>query len=98
VAGVVCVSGGDTDEQILVAFAREQIAIPERVLAEFGEERVAAVIDLDRVDLRAHRVAVLRLARGLRSLGFGGCSGLFDRVRGHVAIPAAVSEIHRNRS
>ena len=47
VVGVVGISGGDAGEQVLVAFAGKQIAVLQRVLAELGQERVAAVIGLD---------------------------------------------------
>ncbi len=47
VVGVVGISRGDTREEVLVALAREQIAVLERILAELGQERVAAGVGLD---------------------------------------------------
>ena len=45
--GVVGIGRGDADEQILIGFAGQQIAVLQRVLAEIGQQRVAAVVDLD---------------------------------------------------
>ena len=39
---VVGIGRGDAREQILVGFAGQQIAVAQRVLAEFGQQRVAA--------------------------------------------------------
>ena len=44
---VVGISIGNPREQILIGLARQQIAIVERVLAELGEQRVAAGIGDD---------------------------------------------------
>ena len=46
--GVVGVGRGDAGEQVLVAFAGQQIAVAQRVLAEIGQQRVALVIGLRR--------------------------------------------------
>ena len=53
-AGIVGIGRRDAHEQILEGFAGQQIAVLERVLAEIGEQRVARMVDLDRVKLRAH--------------------------------------------
>ena len=50
--GIVGIGRGDADEQVLIGFAGQQIAVLQRVLAEIGEQRIAAVIDLDRIELR----------------------------------------------
>src|SRR3546814_19927153 len=47
VVGIVGIGGGDAREQILIGFAGQQIAVLERFLAEIGEQRVAARVDLD---------------------------------------------------
>ena len=39
--GIIGVSGGDAGEQVLVALARQQIAVVERFLAEIGQQRIA---------------------------------------------------------
>ena len=41
VGGVVSVIGGDAGEEVLIAFAGEQIAVVQRGAAEIGQERVA---------------------------------------------------------
>ena len=41
VVGVVGIGRGDAREQVLVAFAGQQIAVAQRVLAELGQQRVA---------------------------------------------------------
>ena len=46
--GVVGIGRGDAREEILVAFAGQQIAVVQRVLAELGQERVALGVGLDR--------------------------------------------------
>ncbi len=46
--GVVGISRGDAHEQILKGLAGQQIAVLQRVLAEIGDQIVAAVIDLER--------------------------------------------------
>ena len=45
--GVVGIGRGDADEQVLVGFVGQQIAVPERP-AELGQQRIAAAVDLDR--------------------------------------------------
>ncbi len=47
VVGIVGVSGGDAREQVLIAFARKQIAVAQRVLAELGQQLVALGVGLD---------------------------------------------------
>ena len=64
VSGIVRVGGRDAREEILVAFARKQIAVLQRLLAEIGEQVVAAVIDLDRIGLGLDRLAVMLRSRG----------------------------------
>ena len=76
---VVGIGRGDADEQILVGFAGQQIAVVQRVLAEIGQQRVAAVIDLDRIDAAASPTSNRSSRRGLRRCGaafafFGGAS------------------------
>ena len=70
---VVGVGRGDTREQVLVGFAGQQVAVLERLLAEFGEERVAV-----RVGFHVERAGVDCLA---------GALGLGDRdiVRTDIA-------------
>ena len=45
--GVVRIGRGDAREQVLIAFARKQVAILERLLAELGQQRIAAAVGLD---------------------------------------------------
>ena len=47
VCGIVGISRSDAREQILVALARQQIAVAQRVLAELGQQSVAAVVGDD---------------------------------------------------
>ena len=56
--GVVGIGRGDAGEEVLVILAREQIAVAQRVLAEFGQERVAAVVGDDREGARVDSLAV----------------------------------------
>ena len=56
--GVVGIGRGDADEQVLVGFAGQQIAVLQRLLAEIGQQRIAAVIDLDRIDDRRDALRV----------------------------------------
>src|SRR3546814_14169928 len=46
--GVVGIGGGDAGEEILIGFAGEEIAVRQRLLAELGEQRVAARVGLGR--------------------------------------------------
>ena len=76
VGGIVGIGRGDADEQVLIGFAGEQIAVLQRVLAEIGEQRIAAMIDLDRIELLRRllrfgkaRLGRLRLRRRLRFRG-----------------------------
>jgi hypothetical protein len=46
---IVGIGRGDADEQILEILARQQIAVAQRLLAEIGEQRVARMIDLERI-------------------------------------------------
>ena len=39
---VVRIGLGDAGEQVLVALAREQVTVAQRVLAELGQQRIAA--------------------------------------------------------
>jgi hypothetical protein len=41
VLGVVGVSRGDAGEEVLIGFARQQVAVAQRLLAEFGQQVVA---------------------------------------------------------
>ncbi len=75
---VVGIGRGDADEQILIGFTRQQIAVVQRVLAEIGEERVAAVVHLDRIGQRTRallgggRILLRRCgARGVQKSGVG---------------------------
>ena len=86
--GVVGVRRGDADEQVLIAFARQQIAIGQRILAEIGQQRIAAVIDLQRVGRadalgRVHRRGIA--VRGRR---------VVHRFRRHRSIPI-IMQVHR---
>ena len=58
--GVVGIGRGDAGEEILVGFAGQQIAVAQRVLAEFGQQRVAAVVGGD-----MERAGIDRLAGAL---------------------------------
>ena len=62
---VVGVSGGDAREQVLVAFAREQVAVTQRVLAELGEKGIATGVGLD---VETRRVDRLRSGCGGRNV------------------------------
>ncbi len=53
VRGIVGIGRGDADEEILKLLAGQQIAVVQRLLAEIGEQRVARMIDLDRIDVAA---------------------------------------------
>ena len=44
--GVVGVGGGDPGEHVLVAFARQQVAVLQSGLAELGQQGVAGAVDL----------------------------------------------------
>ena len=57
VVGVVGIGRGDAREQVLVAFAGKQIAVVERVLAEFGQQCVARRVGLDLESRRMDRLA-----------------------------------------
>ena len=59
--GIVGVSGGDAREQVLVAFARKQIAVAQSILAELGQKLVALAVGLD---LEARRIDALAAGRG----------------------------------
>ena len=74
-AGVVAVVAGDAGEQVLVALARQQIAVVQRGAAEIGQQRVAAAIHAD-----------LMAALHLDCIEHGDVS-CRDRV--HVADPAS---------
>ena len=45
--GVVSVIGGDAGEEVLIAFAGEQIAVVQRGAAEIGQQGVARSVDMD---------------------------------------------------
>jgi hypothetical protein len=45
--GIVAVETCHTGEQILIAFARQQIPVIERGPAEIGQQRIARAIDAD---------------------------------------------------
>ena len=60
---IVGIGRRDAGEQILVGFAGQQIAVAQRVLAEFGQKRVAV-----RVGFHVERAGIDRLAG---PLGFG---------------------------
>ncbi len=53
---VVGISRGDACEEILVAFAREQVAVAQRLLAELGQEVVALGVGLHVEPGRMHRL------------------------------------------
>ena len=55
--GVVGIGRGDAGEQILVDFAGQQIAVAQRVLAEFGQKRVAAFVGDDLIGARVDGLA-----------------------------------------
>ena len=58
VGGIVPVIGGDAGEEVLVAFAREQIAVIQGGAAEIGQQGVAGAVDMDLV-AAAHLHAVI---------------------------------------
>ena len=90
--GIVGIGRGHAHEQVLIAFAGQQIAVVQRFLAEVGQQRVTRMVDLDRIGLRAHRLGVRRGGGGRRVLGHIR-RHLFEHISGHVAIPA-IPEIH----
>ena len=94
VCAIVGIGRGDADEEVLIAFAGQQIAVVQRFLAEIGEQRIAAMVDIDRIGAGAHG-----LAAGAGRLRRGRCGGgaRFDRVAGHC-FTLRVPEIHRYRS
>ena len=49
VGSIIGVGRRDAHEEILIGFARQQIAVVERFLAEIGQQRIARMIDLDRI-------------------------------------------------
>ena len=69
VGRVVGISGGDAREQVLVAFARQQIAVAQRVLAELGQQRIAAVVGGD-VESGASTVLLVRIGRDVVARNF----------------------------
>ncbi len=50
VVGVVGIGRGDAGEHVLIALAGQQIAVLQRLLAEIGQQVVAAAIDLNLLD------------------------------------------------
>ena len=48
---VIGIGRGDAGEQVLEILAGQKIAVAQRVLAEFGQKRVAAVVGDDRIGL-----------------------------------------------
>jgi hypothetical protein len=54
---VIAVCGRHPRKQILVGFTGQQVAVVERRLAEFGQQRVARAVHLDRmVPLQLYRI------------------------------------------
>ena len=47
---------GDSREQVLIGLARQQITVAQRVLAELGQQRIAAVVGGDREARRMDRL------------------------------------------
>jgi hypothetical protein len=70
VVGVVGVGGSDAREQVLIAFARKQVAVVERVLAELGQELVAGGVGLDVEARRMDRFAAGNGGRDVVALYF----------------------------
>jgi hypothetical protein len=56
---IVGIGRGDPGEQVLVALTRKQVAVLQRLLAEFGQERVARRVGDDREAALVNRLAVL---------------------------------------
>ncbi|MCY1171627.1 hypothetical protein D9M73_117440 [compost metagenome] len=85
--GVIGISRGHAHEQILEILAGQQIAVAQRFLAEIGQQRIARMVDLDRIELRLHFLGIA--ARGELALSPAGvfdwsaCQCL-DCVRSHV--------------
>ena len=50
VLGIVGIGGRHAGEHVLIAFTRQEIAIFQRLLAEFGQQRIARPVDLDALD------------------------------------------------
>ena len=67
---VVGIGIGDAREQVLIGFAGQQIAVFERLLAEIGEQIVAALVGDDMEPARGDGLAVQSLG------GLGGGSSL----------------------
>ena len=57
--GIVGEVIGHTREQVLVAFARQQVTIGQRFLAEFGQQRIAALVGLHVEAAIEHLLAVM---------------------------------------
>jgi hypothetical protein len=57
VGGIVRIGGRDAREQILVGLAGKQIAVLQRLLAEFGEKRIARLVRLHLERSRIDRLA-----------------------------------------
>jgi hypothetical protein len=104
---IVGIGRGDAREQILIAFAGQQIAVAQRFLAELGQEIIAARI---RHHIKPAHVDRLRIGaclglglgnflfrlRLLHLRGFSLCLFCFEHVR-HIAfsgLPASIPEIH----
>ena len=59
VALIVGIGGGDAGEQILIAFAGEQVAVVERFLAEVGQQRIACAVGHNLEAAVVDRLAVI---------------------------------------
>ena len=70
---VVGIGAGDAREHVLIAFARQQIAVVERRLAEIGQQRVAAAVEAQIAGRR-------RLGQRLRRRGNAGAKARAPRV------------------
>ncbi len=73
---IIGIGRRDAGKQILIIFARQQIAVLQRVLAEFGQQRIAAFVGDDIEPAHVDRLAValrlfIRRVGVGRSFGFG---------------------------
>ena len=68
--GIVGISRGDAREEVLIIFARKQVAVLQRLLAELGQKSIALGIGLD-VELgRVDRLRAAARDRDIITLNF----------------------------
>jgi hypothetical protein len=78
---VVGIGGRDAGKQVLVAFAGQEIAVVQRLLAEIGEQRIAAGVGLDGEAAIVDGLGfTLRRSGGGNGAGHGPCGHRIDEV------------------